>query len=477
MIIMKRGESLAKNTLILSLGTIIPKITSFITLPIITLCLTKNEIGFNELIMMFSILMLPVATLQIQTAAFRFLIDVRDDEEEIKKIIFSIIAFTFITSLIALVVVFLCLYKEDIYLRFLICLYYLADIFANTLRQICRGLGKNGEYSKSIIVSSFSTLVFIIALVFILSWGLIGVVASSFLSSFIAFIYLFFKIKLYRFFSMSFFNKEILKKMLSYTIPLIPNSISGWLMRLADRLVVTVFMGVSANAVYSLACKIPNLIDNLQNTFVLAWQENASIVSKDSDAGEYYTRVFHMLFNLITGSLGLLIAISPVLFKLLIKGDYEEAYFQMPILFMAMFFLSLSTFLGGIYLAFKKTKSIGLTTTVAAVINLVFDISLIRYLGLYAASISTMLAYVFLFLFRIIDVQKIIRIRVKISHMIFMIIILLIECGIFYLDKIYLDTVYLKLVNCLIAVVLFLGTNWEFIRMLLRWWFKNAKGE
>lgn len=474
---MKRGESLAKNTLILSLGTIIPKITSFITLPIITLYLTKNEIGFNELIMMFSILMLPVATLQIQTAAFRFLIDVRDDEEEIKKIISSIIAFTFITSLIALVVVFLCLYKEDIYLRFLICLYYFADIFANTLRQICRGLGKNGEYSKSIIVSSFSTLFFIIAFVFILSWGLIGVVASSFLSSFIAFIYLFFKIKLYRFFSMSFFNKEILKKMLSYTIPLIPNSISGWLMRLADRLVVTVFMGVSANAVYSLACKIPNLIDNLQNTFVLAWQENASIVSKDSDAGEYYTRVFHMLFNLITGSLGLLIAISPVLFKLLIKGDYEEAYFQMPILFMAMFFLSLSTFLGGIYLAFKKTKSIGLTTTVAAVINLVFDISLIRYLGLYAASISTMLAYIFLFLFRIIDVQKIIRIRVKISHMILMIIILLIECGIFYLDKIYLDTVYLKLVNCLIAVALFLGINWEFIRMLLRWWFKNAKGE
>ncbi len=474
---MKRGESLAKNTLILSLGTIIPKITSFITLPIITLYLTKNEIGFNELIMMFSILMLPVATLQIQTAAFRFLIDVRDDEEEIKKIVSSIIVFTFITSLIALVVVFLCLYKEDIYLRFLICLYYLADIFANTLRQICRGLGKNGEYSKSIIVSSFSTLVFIIAFVFILSWGLIGVVASSFLSSFIAFIYLFFKIKLYRFFSMSFFNKEILKKMLSYTIPLIPNSISGWLMRLADRLVVTVFMGVSANAVYSLACKIPNLIDNLQNTFVLAWQENASLASKDSDAGEYYTRVFHMLFNLITGSLGLLIAISPVLFKLLIKGDYEEAYFQMPILFMAMFFLSLSTFLGGIYLAFKKTKSIGLTTTVAAVINLVFDISLIRYLGLYAASISTMLAYIFLFLFRIIDVQKIIRIRVNISHMILMIIILLIECGIFYLDKIYLDTVYLKLVNCLIAVVLFLGTNWKFIRMLLRWWFKNAKGE
>ena len=474
---MKRGESLAKNTLILSLGTIIPKITSFITLPIITLYLTKNEIGFNELIMMFSILMLPVATLQIQTAAFRFLIDVRDDEEEIKKIVSSIIVFTFITSLIALVVVFLCLYKEDIYLRFLICLYYLADIFANTLRQICRGLGKNGEYSKSIIVSSFSTLVFIIAFVFILSWGLIGVVASSFLSSFIAFIYLFFKIKLYRFFSMSFFNKEILKKMLSYTIPLIPNSISGWLMRLADRLVVTVFMGVSANAVYSLACKIPNLIDNLQNTFVLAWQENASLASKDSDAGEYYTRVFHMLFNLITGSLGLLIAISPVLFKLLIKGDYEEAYFQMPILFMAMFFLSLSTFLGGIYLAFKKTKSIGLTTTVAAVINLVFDISLIRSLGLYAASISTMLAYIFLFLFRIIDVQKIIRIRVKISHMILMIIILLIECGIFYLDKIYLDTVYLKLVNCLIAVVLFLGTNWEFIRMLLRWWFKNVKGE
>lgn len=472
---MKRGESLAKNTLILSLGTIIPKITSFVTLPIITLYLTKDEIGINELIMMFSILLLPVATLQIQTAAFRFLIDVRDDEEEIKKIISNIIGFTFISSIIALLVIFFCLYKEDISLRFFICLYYFADIFANTIRQICRGLGKNAEYSISIIVSSFSTLIFVLTFVFILPGGLIGVVASSFLSSFIAFFYLFFRIKFYRYFSMSLFNKGLLKKMLFYTMPLIPNSISGWLMRLADRLVVTAFMGVSANAVYSLACKIPNLIDNLQNTFVLAWQENASIVSKDHDASEYYTKVFQMLLNFIAGSLALLIAISPVLFNLLIKGDYEEAYFQMPILFMAMFFLSLSTFLGGIYLAFKKTKSIGLTTTIAAVINLVFDISMIRFLGLYAASISTMLAYIFLFLFRIIDVQKIIQIKVKICHLIFIIIVLLIECLLFYLDKIYIEADYLKLVNLLIAVIFSLGINWNFIKMLLGWWFRNDK--
>ena len=46
----KRSRDLAKNTGILAIGTFLPKLASFITLPILTACLTKAEYGTYDLI-------------------------------------------------------------------------------------------------------------------------------------------------------------------------------------------------------------------------------------------------------------------------------------------------------------------------------------------------------------------------------------------------------------------------------------------
>ena len=79
---MNREKALAKNTFIIAIGTFLPKFSSIITLPIITGGLTKAEMGTYDLISTLVSLFLPVATLQIQSAAFRFLIDVREDEKQ-----------------------------------------------------------------------------------------------------------------------------------------------------------------------------------------------------------------------------------------------------------------------------------------------------------------------------------------------------------------------------------------------------------
>lgn len=98
--------------------------------------------------------------------------------------------------------------------------------------------------------------------------------------------------------------------------------------------------------------------------------------------------------------MALLIAVTPILFKLLINARYAEAYFQMPLLFFGVFFNFLTAYLGGIYVAFKKTKSVGVTTTIAALLNLLIDIAFVKVIGIYAASISTLVSYMFLFIYR-----------------------------------------------------------------------------
>lgn len=460
---MSREGKLAKNTLILSIGTFLPKFASFVTLPILTGCLTKEEYGMYDLVTVLVSLLLPAATLQVQTAAFRFLIDCREDEQTTKKIVTNIFAFIGPTSLIALSILFLCLFKQPIPVRIFICLYFLADIGVNAARQVSRGLDNNIDYSVSSIVSALGKMIFAVIFVYWLRKGLFGTVVSLFAASFFSFLYLMIKARLYKYIDFKCMDRELLKEMLRYSWPMVPNSMSAWVMRVSDRLVVTAVMGVSANAVYSVANKLPSLLNLAQNTFTLAWQENASVVSKDTDASEYYSAMFRTMFDLMAGFFGILIAATPILFRLLIRGDYSDAYYQMPVLFAAMFFFSMSTFLGGIYVAYKRSKSVGVTTTVAAAINLLVDIGTIRWIGLYAASGSTLVSYIFLFVYRIIDVQKIVKVRYSKKHLLAVLLIITIESVLCYQRS----TIF-NVANLVLGTVVFIGLNKHFIRAVLR---------
>jgi O-antigen/teichoic acid export membrane protein len=218
-------------------------------------------------------------------------------------------------------------------------------------------------------------------------------------------------------------------------------------------------MGVAANAVYAVANKIPSLLSLAQSTFTLAWQENASIVSKDKDAAEYYSKMFSVMLNLYAGFLGLLIACTPILFALLIRGSYEEAYQQMPVLFLGMFFSCMSTFLGGIYIAFKATKSVGISTMLAALCNFVVDLALIRYIGLYAASGSTLISYAFLFAYRMADVRKLVAIRYNAGQMIFTMSFLIVESALCYINSFYTNCV-----NVVLGTIIFLVLNKSLVK-------------
>lgn len=233
---------------------------------------------------------------------------------------------------------------------------------------------------------------------------------------------------------------------------MIPNSLSNWVLSFSDRAVLTAFMGLEANAIYSVANKIPALFTTVQGTFVFAWQENASLASKDSDADTYYAEMFDSIFGILVGIMALLIAATPILFWLLIRGDYKEAYYQMPILFMGMLFSSMASFIGGIYVAHKKTRSVGVTTILAAACNLVIDLVFVHKIGIFAASISTLVSYVFLTIYRMVDVQKFQKVKFNTGRFCLLIALLVLMCAICWIDTVALNVLNIIL-GCIIAVV------------------------
>lgn len=429
---MSRQGKLLKNTIILAVGTFFPKLAVFITLPILTAYMTQTEYGTYDLVITLVALVLPAATLQIQSAAFRFLIDVQSDEKEKKSIISNIYGFVIPISIIVLLFMYLLLFKQTTLIRLAICSYFLFDIMSNASKQIIRGLSKNMEYSISAFISALGQILMICLLVLGLKGGLLGGVTALATAELISMLYLLFKGKIYKYIDFREINKKRIKELLAYSWPMVPNSLSQWVMHVSDRLVISFFMGVEANAVYAVSYKIPSILSFAQTTFNMAWQENASISSQDKDVAAYYSEMFQELFNIVSGFMSILIGITPILFRILIRGDYAEAYKQIPILYMGIFFFCLSAFWGGIYVAFKKTKSVGMTTVMAALINLVIDLLLINVIGLYAASISTLVSYIALCIFRSIGVQKFVKLTYRVKHVTAVFAVLIILCVIAY---------------------------------------------
>lgn len=421
---MNRGEKLLINTFILGIGTIIPKLVNFIVLPLLTAYLTKSEYGSYDLITTMCFLFVPFVTLQIQTGAFRFLIEAKNNLIRSKTIITNIFAYIIPVSLMSVCVLFFALYRFDLAIRMLISAYFFIEILYQVAGQIIRGMSYNKVYSLASIFSAVSNMISIILFVWLLKWGLIGVLLSLIISVSFPTLQMIVSGKILDFIDISLIRKDVLTELLKYSWPMVPNSMSMWIMNASDRLVITYFLGIEANAIYAVAKKIPNILTIVQGTFTMAWHESASIASSDDDVSTYYSNMFDTVIRLMSGMMIVIIVFLPLIFNILIRGDYQESYVQIPIILLAMFFYSICSYLGGIYVAQKKTFNVGITTVVSAAVNLIICLLFVQKIGLFAASISTLVSYIFLAFYRMFNVRKFVKIKYN-YKIIFLIVVAL----------------------------------------------------
>lgn len=460
---MNREKKLIKNTIILGIGNIIPKLSSFIVLPILTGYLTKSEYGTYDLIVVLSSLLLPAVTLQLQTAAFRFLIDKMDDKEKQKSIITNIFLFLNIVCFITIFIMFFVLHKIPIITRLLILSYFIFEVLYSTVGQTARGLCNSKIYAFAAGTNSIVNLIFTIILVYFFKWGINGVLICLCLADLIPILIITIKLKLLKYINIKLFDKKLLKEMLKYSWPMVPNGLSMWVINASDRIVITMFLGIEQNAIYAVAKKIPNMLTIVQSTFTMAWTESASIASKDTDSSEYYSKMFDLVFSFMSSMMVLVIAIMPILFLILIRGDYGDAYSHMPILTLSMFFYSIASYLGGIYVAEMKTKNVGITTVVSAIVNLVTCLLMVKFVGLYAASISTLISYIVLSSYRMFNIKKYTNINYNYKKLIIMLIFMI---GISLLS--YINNIYFRIGLFIVAVFYTIIINRKIIMIILK---------
>lgn len=407
-----RNKELAINTVILGVGQLIPKILSVIILPILTTYLSTVEYGNYDLILSFASLMIPILTLQIQQAVFRYLLSSIEKKDK-ERYVSTSFGYVIISSLIILPIVFFSLvaFKLSFSSSILVCILFFSETLYNLLGQVVRGVGDNVKYSISVIVYAVINMTFTIVFVACMKIGIYGVILSLSSGYVASNLYMIIASRMYKFIRISNFSMKSFKELLGFSAPIVPSSIALWVVNLSDRLVIINYLGSAANGIYAVANKIPTLYSTAYSVFNLAWTETASRVSDDGNPEEYYSTLFRGLFNFLIGVMIMLIAATPLLFKVLVKGDYGSAIYQIPFLYIGVFFNSLVNFYSGIYIALKRTKQVGISSIVGAVLNLLINVVLINKIGLYAASISTAISFTVIALYRAYDLNKVIYIK------------------------------------------------------------------
>lgn len=459
-----RDKELMKNSIILGIGQLIPKFMILIVLPILTTYLTASEYGEYDLVLSIGSLLIPILTFQIQQAVFRYLLATMESGERSIYITTSI-SFVVCSSMILLPIVSCILTIAGLKIEYCLLLSFLffSEAMYSLMGQIVRGLGNNTKYSIGIALYAVTNMIFVVILIVIFRLGLYGVILAITLGYICANSYLFFSSGVSRYFSINNISKSAIRELLAFSIPIIPSSIALWVVNLSDRLLIIHYLGTGLNGIYAVANKIPMLYNTVYGVFNLAWTETATKVYDDGDPASYYSRLFRGLFNFLVGILLLMITFTPLLFEILIKGEYGDAIKQVPILYFGVFFNSFVNFYSGIYIAFKRTKQVGISSVIGAVINIVINVMLISRLGLFAASISTAFSFCAIVLYRAYDLSKVIKIRYNKREI--AIGIILLGCSGFML---YIGTFSCMLVCFVLAMIYNIKMNKYIILQIMK---------
>ncbi|NQE44790.1 putative flippase AglR, partial [ANME-1 cluster archaeon GoMg2] len=191
-------------------------------------------------------------------------------------------------------------------------------------------------------------------------------------------------------------NLSVLKPYLSFGLPLLPAGMAYWVINLSDRYVIGFFLGMTSVGIYAAAYNIGSVIGtfmgpistNLFPTISNLYENNRMVELKTYLK---YSLKFYLMFAI--PSLFGLTVLSKSLLATLTTSEFLSAYLVVPIVALGVILFSGSVIFLNILMLLKRTKAIGLTYGVTALINLILNIFLVPLIGILGAAISTLMTF------------------------------------------------------------------------------------
>jgi O-antigen/teichoic acid export membrane protein len=194
------------------------------------------------------------------------------------------------------------------------------------------------------------------------------------------------------------FDRRLFRAMQKFGMPLVPSALALWAINFIDRLFVAAYKSQAEVGVYSAAIKVSSAIVFLMFAFRTAWPAFAYSIEDDREARRTYAFVLTYLVVVAMWIALALGALAPWLTALLTDPRYQRAEKGVALLAFAG-----AAYAGYTVLAIgsgraRRTQLNWVVTGFGAAVNIGLNFWLIPRYGMVGAAISTLAAYVALFL-------------------------------------------------------------------------------
>jgi O-antigen/teichoic acid export membrane protein len=194
-------------------------------------------------------------------------------------------------------------------------------------------------------------------------------------------------------FSTGLWDWGLAKQLLIIGLPITPCFFVYWIFNASDRLMIRLFLDVSAVGVYGIGSRLSAVSQLIYGSFAGGWQYFAFSTMKDNDQVAMISKIFHAAFLFSTLSLLILSPFMQPLFAFIAPGKYAGAYKVFPYLYICPLFLMLYQIVGQQFLNIKKAYFSTITLMGGALVNIATNAFLIPLLGVQGAALGTFIGY------------------------------------------------------------------------------------
>jgi len=415
---LERNKRLAKDIAIYSVGIIGSKFLAFLLFPVLTFFAAREEFGYYDIALEVVLFILPLSTLVMRESTFRLLIDSND--ETYKKHILS-------TTLFIEVVVFIIILIIASILPFLFTIRYLTliilSIYIYSLYEIyiqaVRSVYSSTHFVLINLITSFFTLTFVFLFYFVLKRGLIeALFVGNILSRTLGMLIIELpRRRITGCLSLSAVTKKYIKEIFNYSLPLLGTAIAFAIITSTGKFVVNYLYGNEYSGILGASQKYMVVLLILGTAFYQAWQVTAVKHFKAQGSEKFFSEVFNK-YAVTLGLLVLIISFGLRSFKgLLIGSAYHQSIDLIFVYCISSVFFCLSLFFEVIYQCTKQTSKILYSIVSCAAFAPLLTFVLTKYFGLMGNLAALSIAYIYMFIFRLIQTRSTMMIRLNKSFL------------------------------------------------------------
>ena len=400
------------NTLVFALGGLAIKAVSLVLMPLYTTALTAGEYGTAELLNSAIEIVLPLLSLGVVEALYRFSIDDDVPKDEL-----------FAGSLVVLGGGVVCAGVACALGRVLWNMEHAGSFFVlfcsvcvfKATTQLARGLGHVRRFVAYGLINALAMVVSTYLLLVRAHLGVEGYLWSFTIGYLVGGLVAFLGSAEYRLLAPFRFDRALLRRMLVYSLPLVPNLLSWWLVSVSGRYVVLWGSGLAAAGLFTAASKMPSLINIVASVFQQAWQYSTAREIDSPDRGAFFGVVMRG-YSLATLTVaGLVIALNRPISRVMLQAEFAEGWRYVPLLMLAATFGVMTIFFGTFYQALMNSRMLMVSTMMGAVVNVVLGVALVPFMGPWGAGLAGAVAYMLVLVVRARDLRR--RINLPIDRL------------------------------------------------------------